>query len=115
MDTATSHVRLLLVDDNAAAREILVESLDSLAERVDAVSSGGEALAAIRERSGDIPALARHLLTTPPLYGTATLLAAEPPDVGWTFRRHSCCLYHRVPGGGLCGDCVLVDRRPRAG
>ena len=43
-------LRVLVVDDNAAAREILVESLDSLAERVDAVSSGAEALAAIRER-----------------------------------------------------------------
>jgi FhuF-like iron-sulfur protein len=26
---------------------------------------------------------------------------------GWSFRRRSCCLYYRVPGGGLCGDCVL--------
>lgn len=60
-------------------------------------------------------ALARHLLTVPPLGATATLRAPEPPDVGWTFRRRSCCLYHRVPGGGLCGDCVLADRRPRAG
>jgi hypothetical protein len=23
------------------------------------------------------------------------------------FRRRSCCLYYRVPGGGLCGDCAL--------
>lgn len=27
------------------------------------------------------------------------------------FRRNSCCLYYRVPGGGLCGDCVLPTRR----
>ncbi|MEV7234379.1 (2Fe-2S)-binding protein [Streptomyces sp. NPDC051020] len=27
------------------------------------------------------------------------------------FRRRSCCLYYRCPGGGLCGDCVL-DRTP---
>lgn len=27
------------------------------------------------------------------------------------FRRNSCCLYYRVPGGGLCGDCVLPARR----
>jgi ferric iron reductase protein FhuF len=26
-------------------------------------------------------------------------------------RRTTCCLYYRVPGGGLCGDCVL-DRVP---
>ncbi|MEV4615533.1 (2Fe-2S)-binding protein [Kitasatospora sp. NPDC049258] len=27
------------------------------------------------------------------------------------FRRATCCLYYRVPGGGLCGDCAL-DRAP---
>jgi hypothetical protein len=27
------------------------------------------------------------------------------------FLRNSCCLYYRVPGGGLCGDCVLRMRR----
>jgi PAS domain S-box-containing protein len=48
-------LRLLVVDDNAAAREILVESLAPLAARVDAVSSGAEALAAIKERDDDAP------------------------------------------------------------
>lgn len=24
------------------------------------------------------------------------------------FRRRSCCLYYKLPGGGLCGDCVLA-------
>jgi hypothetical protein len=27
------------------------------------------------------------------------------------FQRNSCCLYYRVPGGGLCGDCVLRMRQ----
>jgi signal transduction histidine kinase/DNA-binding response OmpR family regulator len=48
-------LRVLVVDDNAAAREILVESLNSLTERADAVSSGPEALAAIKERDEDAP------------------------------------------------------------
>ena len=26
------------------------------------------------------------------------------------YRRTSCCLYYRAPGGGLCGDCVLTTR-----
>ncbi|MGW4250864.1 (2Fe-2S)-binding protein, partial [Streptomyces californicus] len=26
---------------------------------------------------------------------------------GPAFRRRSCCLYWRCPGGGLCGDCVF--------
>jgi hypothetical protein len=29
------------------------------------------------------------------------------------FRRRSCCLYYRIPGGGRCGDCAL-DRAPTA-
>ena len=48
-------LRILVVDDNAAAREILVESLATLSEHVDAVSSGPEAIAAIRERDADAP------------------------------------------------------------
>ena len=48
-------LHVLVVDDNAAAREILVESLQNVAERTDAVSSGPEAIAAIRERDSDTP------------------------------------------------------------
>jgi two-component system sensor histidine kinase/response regulator len=48
-------LRILVVDDSPAAREILVESLQNLAERADAVSSGQEAIAAIRERDADVP------------------------------------------------------------
>lgn len=35
----------------------------------------------------------------------------EEPGAG--FRRTTCCLFYRVPNGGLCGDCVLVTRPPR--
>jgi len=48
-------LRILVVDDNAAAREILVESLSTLSESVAAVSSGPEAIAAVKERDGDSP------------------------------------------------------------
>ena len=27
---------------------------------------------------------------------------------GLRFTRRSCCLYYRLPGGGLCGDCALA-------
>jgi hypothetical protein len=46
--------------------------------------------------------LAAELLDRPPLRGGLTA----------TGRRTSCCLYYRVPGAGLCGDCVF-DRPPR--
>ncbi|MFI2376747.1 (2Fe-2S)-binding protein [Streptomyces sp. NPDC018964] len=50
--------------------------------------------------------LTAELLTHPLLTGTGTL-------TGTAFRRRSCCLYYRVPGGGVCGDCCLV-RPPRS-
>lgn len=40
-----------------------------------------------------------------PLEGTGTYL--HEPGLGVAFLRRSCCLYYKVPGGGLCGDCVL--------
>ncbi|NEA57584.1 ferric iron reductase [Streptomyces sp. SID13666] len=46
--------------------------------------------------------LTARLFREPLLSGTGTLDAG-----GVSFVRRSCCLYYRVPGGGLCGDCVL--------
>jgi hypothetical protein len=51
-------------------------------------------------------ATARALLSAGERRGTGTLGAALP-----AFRRRSCCLYYRLPGGGLCGDCCLAGRR----
>ncbi len=48
-------LRVLVVDDHAAARAILVELLEQVAQHVVAVSSAHEALAAIRERDADAP------------------------------------------------------------
>ncbi|MDH6627810.1 hypothetical protein M2271_005639 [Streptomyces sp. LBL] len=49
---------------------------------------------------------AAELLAHPLLAGTGTL-------TGTAFRRRSCCLYYRVPGGGVCGDCCF-PRAPRS-
>lgn len=46
-------------------------------------------------------ALTAALLAHPLLAGTGTL-------TGTAFRRRSCCLYYRVPGGRVCGDCCFV-------
>ncbi len=43
------------------------------------------------------------------LAGTGTFIHEE--GLGVAFERRSCCLYYQVPGGGLCGDCVLRARR----
>ncbi len=42
-------LNVLVVDDNAAARDILVDSLKGVTAQVDAVSSGAEAIAAVRQ------------------------------------------------------------------
>ncbi|NUT25520.1 MAG: (2Fe-2S)-binding protein [Streptomyces sp.] len=51
-------------------------------------------------------ALTAELFTHPLLAGTGTFS-------GTAFRRRSCCLYYRVPGGGVCGDCCFT-RAPRS-
>jgi two-component system sensor histidine kinase/response regulator len=50
-----ARLRVLIVDDNAAAREILQEALGALTGRVDEVASAREALAAIRQHDADEP------------------------------------------------------------
>jgi PAS domain S-box-containing protein len=48
-------LRALIVDDNAAAREIVEEALKDIVQSVDAVASGPEALSTIRRDDGDHP------------------------------------------------------------
>jgi FhuF 2Fe-2S C-terminal domain/Ferric iron reductase FhuF-like transporter len=69
------------------AASALAGALTVLAEQRPAVAAPGGRLV-------------EDLLGMPPLRGTGTL---GPRG----FRRNSCCLYYRVPGGGLCGDCAL--------
>lgn len=54
------------------------------------------------ELTGRCDALAGRLL------GMGRLRDAAVTD-GPRFRRRSCCLYYRVPGGGLCGDCCFTE------
>jgi len=79
----------------AAAKRLLVQQHPDLADR-----------------AADV---ARAVLATGAFAGSGELLAPRGPDRVWTFRRRSCCLYYRVPGGGLCDDCVLnpAGRPPR--
>jgi signal transduction histidine kinase/DNA-binding response OmpR family regulator len=48
-------LRVLIVDDNPAAREILQEPLSAIVSHVDAVGSGKEALTAIKSRDATSP------------------------------------------------------------
>ena len=66
----------------------------------------GELVRANPRLAGPARQLAGLLLSTAGLRGSGDLT-----DAALSFRRRSCCLYYRVPGGGLCGDCCL-DRPP---
>lgn len=52
---ALRELRALVVDDNSAAREILVDALGPVAARVDAVASGAEAIAEVRGHASADP------------------------------------------------------------
>ena len=49
------NLRALVVDDNPAARDILVDALGGTAAQVDAVSGGAEAVAAVQQHDGSSP------------------------------------------------------------
>lgn len=69
------------------------------------VAAAHELARARPELEDDVVAVTESLLATGELVGTGDLS-------GLTFRRRSCCLYYRVPGGSNCGDCALT--RPRS-
>ncbi|MEU8205845.1 ATP-binding cassette domain-containing protein [Streptosporangium sp. NPDC049046] len=51
--------------------------------------------------------LGRELLALGVLQGGGDLV--EPAPGQPFFVRRSCCLYYRLPNGGKCGDCALID------
>ena len=71
-------------------------------------SSLGGALTMLRaarpDRADVATQLMGQLLEHGTLAGTGDLDAIGP-----SFVRRSCCLFYRVPGAGICGDCVLDE------
>jgi len=62
-------------------------------------------VSAAPDRAPTAVSIGRRLLDLGQLAGTTQPL---PPDAGrWPPRRRSCCLLYRVPGAGICTDCVL--------
>ncbi|GAA2571864.1 MULTISPECIES: (2Fe-2S)-binding protein [Streptomyces] len=75
-----------------------------------ALAGAGRELDRRARRDGrtDTAAHARSLtagLLAHPLLAATGDLTATP--AGISFRRRSCCLYYRVPGAGVCGDCCF--------
>lgn len=101
----------LLVDGHLTPLVDAVRAQVSISERV-LWGSVASSVASAKRLVGTprATAVADELLATGPLAGTGELRPPTGPDRDWSFRRRSCCLYYRVPGGGLCGDCVLAAR-----
>jgi len=74
------------------------------------VAGAAAALAVTRPDLGRrSTALADRLLQRGRLAGTGRFLSTDPTRPERFFRRRSCCLFYRVPGGGTCADCVLNE------
>lgn len=106
-DTLTRVVYHLVMDEHLA---LLSAGLRvKVATRLlhgNAASALAEAARAILRARPDLrqplTQLAARLLSTGDLRGTGEFTG---PELG--FRRRSCCLYYRVPGGEKCADCSL--------
>jgi iron complex transport system ATP-binding protein len=106
-DLRTTTTRLAeLIDDHLVPMVAALHAKTGVAENLlwgNAASALVGTLTVLRINdvpTGTATTMVRELLETGPLRGTGTF-------DGSTFRRRSCCLYYRVPGGGLCGDCCL--------
>ncbi|MEU8276434.1 ATP-binding cassette domain-containing protein [Microbispora bryophytorum] len=99
-----------LLEPLAAAVQGVVKIAPGLlwGNAASALAGTVRALARVRpELTGAAVVLGRELLAMPPLGGTGEL--AEPAPGHPFFVRRSCCLYYRLPGGGKCGDCALIE------
>ncbi|WKG02932.1 (2Fe-2S)-binding protein [Mycolicibacterium sp. HK-90] len=75
----------------------------------------GNAAAAL-VAAADQLARARPELRAAAVAAVESLLATGKLDrsgelAGLSFRRRSCCLFYRTPGGSYCGDCALARRK----
>ncbi|MFC4565456.1 (2Fe-2S)-binding protein [Nocardiopsis mangrovi] len=86
-----------------AERLLWGNAASALAGAVRSLAEARPALAA------DARALTAELLARPPLAG----LGSVGPAPGHRFTRTTCCLYYRLPSGGVCGDCALAPAAPR--
>jgi ferric iron reductase protein FhuF len=72
------------------------------------VASGLVGTLAALVRSDVVTREAGHLFATSVLAGGGPLAGTGELDGALRFRRRSCCLYYRLPGGGYCGDCSIT-------
>ena len=82
---------------------VALRRLGPISPRLLRGNAASALLGAARVLGGDATQLAQRLCADQRLSGTIRF-----GDTG--YRRTSCCLYYRTPGGGLCGDCVFTTK-----
>ena len=75
--------------------------------------AAGVLAAAFPERAGAAWELTAVILGQRPLRGAGELVQPDPAQARRFLVRRSCCLIYRVPGAGICGDCVLLPEEVR--
>lgn len=101
----------------AASGAVFRLSPQVLRGNVASALSGAAAVlaAAFPPRAEAAGRLAAQVLALGWLCGTGQFTRPDPARPRWFLVRRSCCLLYRVPGAGLCGDCVLRRDQPGAG
>ena len=78
-----------------------------------ALSGAAAVLAAVFPRRAEAAGrLTAQVLAVGWLRGTGAYVQPDPARPRWYLERGSCCLLYRLPGAGLCGDCVLRREKP---
>ncbi|WP_328967235.1 (2Fe-2S)-binding protein [Streptomyces sp. NBC_00239] len=105
-----------LIEGNLRVLDASVRAGYGLSPKVLRGNSASALVGALRVLTGRLPRtpyppvpLVAALLEAGPLAGSGTFVHEE--GLGFAFVRNSCCLYYRVEGAGLCGDCVLRTKR----
>jgi hypothetical protein len=75
--------------------------------------AAGQLAEAFPERAEAAGQLTAGILGQGSLRGTGQLVQPDAARPRRFLVRRSCCLLYRVPGGGTCGDCVLVPEDVR--
>jgi ferric iron reductase protein FhuF len=75
----------------------------------------GNAASALNGAATMLLATGRELIIEPgaiadALLARGRLAGTGEYSAGRKFSRNNCCLFYRVPGGGVCGDCILARR-----
>ena len=83
-----------------------------LSNAASALTGAARVLAGQRPAVADAAsALVRALLADPDL-APGGAFQDNPDGTDGSFLRGGCCLFYRLPGHGLCPDCVLAPRHP---